>query len=61
MHELHLRKSGFTYSACEPFPKDRERIPKFRETGNLNHMLKKKWDKTCFVDDAVYSHSKDLA
>ena len=33
--ELHLKHPGFTYSACEPFAKHRERIQKFRETGKL--------------------------
>ena len=35
MPELHLTQPGFTYSACGPFSKHRERIKKFRETGNL--------------------------
>ena len=25
-HEMHLRKLGFTYSACRPFTKNKERI-----------------------------------
>ena len=29
---------GFTYSACGPFTKHRERIQKFRETGHLKHL-----------------------
>ena len=29
MTELHLRQPGFTYSACGPFTKNRERIEKF--------------------------------
>ena len=33
--ELHLKQPGFTYSACGPFTKHRERVQKFRETGNL--------------------------
>ena len=37
MAELHLRKPGFTYSVCRLFTKHRERIQKFRETGNLKH------------------------
>ena len=24
MPEMHLRQSGFTYSACGPFPKNKE-------------------------------------
>ena len=38
MPELHLMQPGFTYSACGLFTKDRERIQKFRETGNLEHI-----------------------
>ena len=29
MPEMHLKQSGFTYSACGPFTKDKERIEKF--------------------------------
>ena len=31
MHEMHIRHPGFTYSACEPFSKNKERIQKFKE------------------------------
>ena len=34
MPEMHLRQPGFTYSACGPFTKIKERIQKFKETGN---------------------------
>ena len=30
MPKLHLRQPGFTYSACGPFTKHRERIQKFK-------------------------------
>ena len=36
MPELHLKQPWFFYIACGPFTKHRERIQKFRETGNLN-------------------------
>ena len=29
---MHLRQLGFTYSACEPFTKNKERIHKFKES-----------------------------
>ena len=32
--EMHLRQPGFTYSACGPSTKDKERIQKFKQTGN---------------------------
>ena len=31
MPEMHLKQPGFTYSACGPFTKNKE---KFMETGN---------------------------
>ena len=49
MPESHLKQPGFTYSACGPFTKHRERIQKFRKTGNLKHLYKNKSDKACFV------------
>ena len=27
--EMHLKQSGFTYSACRPFTQNKERIQKF--------------------------------
>ena len=61
MPELHLKQSGFTYGPCRPFTKHRERIQKFRETGNLKHLYKNQLDKPCFVHDAATSDSKYLA
>ena len=34
MPEIHLRQPGFTYRACGPFSKNKERIQKFKETGD---------------------------
>ena len=31
MPEMHLRETRFTYSACRPFTKNKERIQKFKE------------------------------
>ena len=61
MPELHLKQPGFTYSACGPFTKHRERIQKFRETGNLKHLYRNELDKACFAHNTAYSESKDLA
>ena len=58
MPELHLKQSGFTYSACGPFTKYRERIQKCRETGNLKHLHRNELYKACFSHNATYSHSK---
>ena len=61
MPELLLKQPGFSDTAWGPFTKHRERIKKFRETGNLKHVYRNKLDKACFANDAAYSDSKDLA
>ena len=40
MPEMHLKQPGFTYSACAPFKKGKERIEKFMQTGNTNLFYK---------------------
>ena len=57
MLKWHLKQPRFTYSACEPFTKHRERILKFRGTDNLKHLYRNELDKTCFAHDAAYSDS----
>ena len=61
MPEMHLKQSGFTYSACGPFTKNKERIEKFMQTGNTNFIYKNELGKTCFQHDMVYDKSNDLA
>ena len=61
MPELHLKQPEFTYSACGLFTKHRERIQKFRETGNLKHLCRNELPKAFFAHDSAYSDSKDLA
>ena len=61
MIELHLKQPRVTYSVCRSFTKHRERIKKFRETGNLEHLYRNELDKACFAHDTAYSDSKDLA
>ena len=60
MSEMHLRQPQFTYSACGPFTKHKQRIQKFKETGDTNYIYKNELDKACFAHDAAYSNSKDL-
>ena len=57
---MHLKQPGFTYSACRPFTKHRERTQKFRKAGNSKHLYRNELDKACFAHDAAYSDSKDL-
>ena len=40
MPEMHLKQRGFTYSACGPFTKNKERIKKVTQTGNTNFLYK---------------------
>ena len=61
MSEFHLKQPGFTCSACETFTKHRQRIQKFGETGNSNHLYRNEVDKACFIHDIAYFDSKDLA
>ena len=60
MPERHLRQPQFTYSACGPFTKHKQRIQKFKETGDTNYIYKNELDKASFAHDAAYSDSKDL-
>ena len=58
--EMHLRQPQFTYSACGSFTKHKQRIQKFKETGDTNCIDKNELNKACFAHDAAYSDSKDL-
>ena len=35
---MHLRQPGFTYIACVPFTKNKERTQKFKETGDSQYI-----------------------
>ena len=39
MPEMDLRQPGFKYSACRPFPKNKERIQKLKETGDSRYIF----------------------
>ena len=60
MPEIHLRQPQFTYSTCGPFTKHKQRIQKFKETGDTDYIYKNELDQACFAHDAAYSDSKDL-
>ena len=61
MSEINLRQPGFTYSACGPFIKNKERIQKFKETGDTSYIYKNELDKACFQHDMAYGNFKYLA
>ena len=61
MPEMHLKQPGFTYSACGPFTKSKERIQRFKETGDTRYIYKNELDKVCFQHDMAYGDFNDLA
>ena len=61
MLEMHLRQPEFTYSACGPFTKNKERIQKFKKMGDTSYICKNELDKACFQHDMTYGDFKDLA
>ena len=46
MSEMHLRQTGFTYKACGPFTKNKERIRKLKETGDSQYIYQNEVDKS---------------
>ena len=58
--EMHLRQPGFTYSACGPFTKNKERIQKLKKTGDSRYIYKNELDKASFQHDMAYGDFKDL-
>ena len=60
MPEMHLKQPGFTYSACVSFTKNKERIQKFKETGDGNYIYQNELNKACFQHDMAYEDFKDL-
>ena len=51
----------YTYSACGPFTKNKERIQRFKKTGDTSYIYKNELDKACFQHDMAYRDFKDLA
>ena len=60
MSEMHLRQSGFTYSAFGPFIKKQERIQNFKEAVDSQYIYQNELDKACFQHDMAYGDFKDL-
>ena len=50
----------FVYSACGPFTRHKERIKKFKQTGDMCHIYRNELDKACFKHDSAYADHKDL-
>ena len=60
MPEMHLRQPQFVYSACGPFTRHKERIKKFKQTGDTRYIYRNELDKACFQHDSDYADHKDL-
>ena len=60
MPEMHLKRPGFTYSACGPFTKNKERTKKFKETGDSRYIYQNELDKAYFQHDMAYGDFKGL-
>ena len=60
MAEVHLRPPQFIYSACVPFIRHKERIKKFKQTGDTCYIYRNDLDKACFQHDSAYADNKDL-
>ena len=60
MPEMHLRQPRFVYSACGPFTRCKERIKKFKQTGDTRYIYRNELDKACFQHDSAYADHKDL-
>ena len=60
MPEMHLREPQFVYSACGPYTRYKERIKKFKQTGDTRYIYRNDLDKACFQHDSAYADNKDL-
>ena len=56
--EMHLKPPEFTYSACGPFTKNKEKIQKFMQT--RNYICRNNLDKACFQYDTICSKYRYL-
>ena len=54
MPEMHLRQAGLTYSVCGTFIKNKERIQKFKETGDSRYICQNELDKACLQHGVAY-------
>ena len=48
MPKLHLKQPGFTYGACGPLTRNKERIEEFMQTYNADFISRNELDKACF-------------
>ena len=61
--EMHLREPGFTYSGftnSRLFTKNKERIKKFKKTGDSRHIYQNKLNRVCSQHDMTDGDFKNL-
>ena len=61
MPEMQLKQPKFTYSACGPVIKDKERIQKFKKTGDTKYIYRNELDKACYQHDMAHGGFKDFS
>ena len=54
MSKMHLKQPGFTYRACGPVAKNKERIHELKKTGDRKYIYINEQDKACFQHDMAY-------
>ena len=60
MTEMHLRQTGFIYSACGPFTKNKEQIQKSKETRDSRNIYQNGQEKAYFHQDMACEDCIDL-
>ena len=50
---MHLRQPQFVYSTCGPFTRYKERIKKFKQTGDTRCIYRNELNKACFQHDSA--------
>ena len=51
IHEMQIKQPQFTYMARGPFTKNKERIQKFKKTGDSRYIYRNELDNACFQHD----------
>ena len=61
MSKIHLRQPRLIYNTCTPFTKNKERMQKFKETGDSRYIYQNDLDKAYFQHDMAYKDFKDTS
>ena len=58
--EMYVKQPGFTYSPCGKLIKNKERIQKFKNTGDGESIYQNELDKSCIQHGMAYGDFKTL-